>query len=435
MTVLTVVHCVDTEGPLDESLEATFLRLKEIYGVDIDPTVSNLEKIQKGIAPFLKPHQSEEAARTFSSHNLSYLRNWAQVDEVLEDFFSENFRDRFIDDFGQPWITSWFVMDHENYQPNPRKKAIGRGVIHRHYQEFIDRFSNVRDEIQYHFHPSSVSENPVGAATNYSNSLQRINTDLAMRLITFDWFPSTFRPGFHSIRPDSHLWIEQWFPFDFSNQSYETRESQPDFSGGRFGDWRRAPRTWRGYRPSLSDYQKPGSLERTIFRCLNVGTRVRELRTDHLHQAFTEASDHGSAVLAFTDHDFRDIRKDVSSVVTKAREVQRNFPTVRLRFATASDAARQHLGKSEVEPQLELSLDGSFLVVEVNRSELHSHQPFLAIETRDGAYLHDNLDQGNQDNIFTYTFDPQTIPLNLVKNVGVAVVGKNGKTATAVIAP
>ena len=44
-----VVHCIDTEGPLYESIEATFSRLKEIFGVDLEPTVSNLKKIQNHI--------------------------------------------------------------------------------------------------------------------------------------------------------------------------------------------------------------------------------------------------------------------------------------------------------------------------------------------------------------------------------------------------
>lgn len=433
MSILYVAHCVDTEGPLDESLEATFLRLNDIYQVSVKPTATNLEMIQKGTAPFIQNHQRREAAKTFAPQNLSYLRNWDQIDKVMENYFSQRFRDKLRDDFGQEWVTSWFVMDHEHYQPNPRRKAIGAGVIHDHYRQLIDRFGPVRDEIQYHFHPSSVSKNPVGAATSYSNSLPRINSDLAMRLITFDWFPSAFRPGFHSLRPDSHLWIEQWFPFDYSNQSFETLEHQPDFSGGRFGDWRRAPRTWLGYKPDVRDYQIPGALNRTIFRCLNVGSRLRELGKVHIEQAFVEAIQNGSAILAFTNHDFRDIRTDVAATVEKIRQVQEKFPQVRLRFETASEAARMHLGLGTSMPRLEVELNEESLRVRVNRAELHSHQPFLAIQSRDGSFVADNLDQDFPSEDFSYSFDDQTIKLGSVKNLGVAVVGKNGKSATALL--
>ena len=41
-----VVHCIDTEGPLFESIEATFGRLKEIFGFEIEPSKENIIKIQ-----------------------------------------------------------------------------------------------------------------------------------------------------------------------------------------------------------------------------------------------------------------------------------------------------------------------------------------------------------------------------------------------------
>ena len=38
MKKVYVVHCVDTEGPLNETLEATFERLKHIYHLDLKPS-------------------------------------------------------------------------------------------------------------------------------------------------------------------------------------------------------------------------------------------------------------------------------------------------------------------------------------------------------------------------------------------------------------
>ena len=63
--------------------------------------------------------------------------------------------------------------------------------------------------------------------------------------------PSTYRPGFHTIRPDSNWFLEQWIPFDFSNQSTKNEGNQPDLIGGRWGDWRRAPNSWKPYHPSI----------------------------------------------------------------------------------------------------------------------------------------------------------------------------------------
>ena len=43
-----VVHCVDTEGPLHESVEATFERLKAIFGIDLEPSVALLRQTAGG---------------------------------------------------------------------------------------------------------------------------------------------------------------------------------------------------------------------------------------------------------------------------------------------------------------------------------------------------------------------------------------------------
>ena len=45
--IVYIVHCVDTEGPLCESLEAKFERIKDIFNVKVKPTSINLKKLKK----------------------------------------------------------------------------------------------------------------------------------------------------------------------------------------------------------------------------------------------------------------------------------------------------------------------------------------------------------------------------------------------------
>ena len=52
MKTVRFVHCVDTEGPLNETLASTFKRLYDAYGVRIKPTMNNLRKIQNCQYPF-----------------------------------------------------------------------------------------------------------------------------------------------------------------------------------------------------------------------------------------------------------------------------------------------------------------------------------------------------------------------------------------------
>jgi hypothetical protein len=44
--VLYIVHCIDTEGPLNETLDATFGRLESIFDIKITPTEENLSLLQ-----------------------------------------------------------------------------------------------------------------------------------------------------------------------------------------------------------------------------------------------------------------------------------------------------------------------------------------------------------------------------------------------------
>ena len=429
---LFIVHCVDTEGPLDETLRATFDRIAAIYGLDFEPTQESLSMIQAGQGIPSDPKLSNELAEVFSSENLSYNRTLEELDEMNDVLFSDAYRSRFVDDVGEKWRISWFCMDHLFFPSNPRNRHVGLGQIHDYYNRRVAGNPSISDEIQFHFHPRSIANDPIASTTSYGNSYPELLSTLAFRLINFGWFPVAFRPGFHSIRPDSHLFLEQWFPIDFSNQFHEEESSQPDLSGGRFGDWRFAPASWRGYHPSLVDYQKPGELRRRTFRCLNLGTRHRLLSKQHVRQAFTEAMELGAAVLAFTDHDFRDIRPDIEKVNSWLDELRSEFPTAEVRFATASEVGRIF---AEEQPDIGFSvnLEAKRLEVRLEGGSPFSHQPFLAIKTTEDTYHSDNFDRSARRGEWHYTFDETTFPLSSVAQIGVAMTGENASVHTVVI--
>lgn len=431
--ILHVVHCVDTEGPLDESLNATFGRLEQIYGLKISPTEENLTSLQNQTFPGIDGATLKSIAQTFAPDLLAFNRNWSDVNDMNQRIFSDDLRSRKLDDFGQPWKISWFCMDHVGLHQNPRNKVLGFGQIHSYYQAHISNHTSFGDELQFHFHPKSISNNDLAAATNYTSNLPEFMESLARRLLDFTWFPTCYRPGFHSIRPDSNLLLEQWFPFDYSNQFHEELDSQPDLASGRFGDWRRSPSTWRGYNPSLTDHQVPGNLRRTTFRCLNLGTRTRLLGKNHVEQALSEASRHGQAILAFTDHDFRDIEPDVLKIQTWLAELKVSFPKVKVRYSTSTEAARSIKGLDTRPPRMEIHVSGTSLNVDVDRSDMFSIQPFLAIETKTGEVLHDNFDSGGPPGKFVYVFDELTIPLSSVSKIGVAITGNNGVSSSVTI--
>ena len=67
---LYVVHCIDTEGPLNETLEATFERLKHIFHLDLKPSKETLIKLQNGELDL--GGKEESVKTTLNPHYLNY---------------------------------------------------------------------------------------------------------------------------------------------------------------------------------------------------------------------------------------------------------------------------------------------------------------------------------------------------------------------------
>lgn len=435
--VLHVVHCIDTEGPMTETLEATFERLEKAFGITLPPDPATLAALQAERLDL--GGREKPVARMLAPALLAYNKSWDHIGTMLDDALSPAFRRRMVDDFGHGWVYSWHCMDHVGYIDNPRHKDVGYGNVFRFYRRALARADARQDELNWHFHPMAVNGSPLAAATSFANSMGVLLDLLCRRVIEDGWFPVVNRPGFHAERPDSHAFLEQWIPFDYANQAHEDETDQPDLAGGRFGDWRRAPASWRGYHPDHDDYQQPGHCRRLIFRCLNVGTRFRALREGHVRDAFSEARETGFAVLAFADHDYRDIRPDVEQVRALLAAVRPDFPDVRLCFSGAGQAARARLaadGVASLPPlALELALDdgGRRLMVAARDGAVFGPQPFLALKTRDGRFVHDNLDVDEPGRCWSYALDEQTLPLAALAAVGVGAAGRQGGFAVAQI--
>lgn len=426
-----VVHCIDTEGPLYESLEETFERLRQSFGIDLPVSAENLKKVQEGKIPNLDPQLRSSMMRTFSSRLLSYNDNWGKVDRMLDEMLSDGYRMRYRDSQGGGWIFNWFLLDHVGFKLNPRRRDIGYHNIFDHYRRRLFETASSDDGIEWHFHPMSHFFDAHRCGTSFLNSPHLLET-LARRVIDRSWFPTCFRAGFHAERPDSHWFLEQWIPFDFSNQAM--RESvedskQIDIAGGRFGDWRRAPRDWTFYHPSHDDYQVKGSCNRVIFRCLNVGTRLRLMEEEDVVEAFERASRGETSVLAFTNHDFRDMRPDVHYVHSLLERVSAKFPDVAWVHSSAKNAAQEAMGLTRaahiVRCALERQSDYARLVVDAD-TEIFGPQPFLAIRLQGGRYINDNFDFQIPKRSWSYTFDENSVPIEYIDEAGVAVTFKDG---------
>lgn len=425
-----VVHCIDTEGPLYESLDATFERLYDVFSIKIPPSRDSLSKIQN--CELDLGGQEEAVAQVVAQHLLAYNDTWKKIDGMLDHIGDAKFRNHTPDSYGGGWIYNWHCVDHVGYTENPRRREVGYHAIFDHYRDFICS-TEAYDGLHWHFHPSHPSGCGHKSATNYLRDNKFFDI-LTRRVIDRDWFPSVNRAGFHTERPDSHWLLEQWIPFDISNQACDDTGEQPDLGNGRFGDWRRAPSDWSIYHPHHDDYQVPGACRRYIARCLNVGTRLRLLSEADVRQAFDRVLDKGPTLMAFTDHDFRDIAVDVEHVRHLLRKVSSDYPGVRYRYCEAREAMNRvalgdyRLPKSNI---LSYSLDSGVLedakVLTVRASDaIFGPQPFLAIRTRAGDYHHENFDVQDPLNQWTFVFDDHTFPWKALDRVSVATNDHQG---------
>ena len=107
-----IVHCVDAEGPLNETLCATFERLKYIFGIELEPNEMNFQKLVDGKIKSGNEFIDRQVAVTFSKEVLSYNRTWAEIEKMNGKLFSEEFRTSIIDSFQQSWKITWFCLDH-----------------------------------------------------------------------------------------------------------------------------------------------------------------------------------------------------------------------------------------------------------------------------------------------------------------------------------
>jgi hypothetical protein len=429
-----VVHCVDTEGPLSESLEQTFQRLEAMFGLRLEPDPELLARIQRREVDL--GGCEEAAARALSPQLLRYNADWAAVAGMLRGFWSPAAQDALRDPEGRPWTTTWFCCDHVGYDANPQGRDIGWHRVFDFYDRALAaRETASRDEIEFHFHPPPLNGRANSNATHWFANRPTLFQILARRLIDRLWFPAANRPGFHVTRPDSHWFLEQFIPFDFANQAMDRADGggeQRDVGGGRFGDWRRAPTGWRPYRPHHDDHQRPGACRRWIFRCLNVGTRFRLLTQADVDAAFVQAAREGEAALAFTNHDFRDVRPDCEATMAMIRRAAAAHPGTRWRHSTAREAARAATGAADAgaAPFLRLAVEGGAVAVAADRP-IFGPQPFLAILSDDGRYFHDALDWTLEPGRWSYALDAHTLPPDRVAAVAVGAADAAGRVAAA----
>ena len=439
MKKVIFVHAIDTEGPLYESVEAKFERIKNLYDVTFETKDKvTIEKLKKGEIPL--GGKEKAIALMLSSHLTNYNDDWNKLFKMHERIFSKDFRMQDSDSFGGSWVFSWHCLDHAGYEINPRRRDLGYHKIFDKYKDLLKKNYDFGDKIFWHFHPMSMYKEAHKCATSYINSPQLYEI-LCRKVLDRNFFPSCFRAGFQAERPDSNWFLEQWIPFDITNMSYEDQsqlEKNLDFKNGRSGDWRRATKEWEVYNPSHDDYQKKGNCRRYIGRALNVLNRIASINEYEMEKAFIRAQSDKPTLVGFASHDFRDLEYEVKFLRNLIKDTAKKYPEVKFQYMNTKDAFNAYLSqdkenKSEESIKLDLTYhedrnDYPRIVVRTIKGQVFGPQPFLCYKRKDGKYIHDNFDFDIKKGIWHYAFHEDTLKIQDIEKLSVASNDKYGNT-------
>ncbi len=421
--IVYIVHAVDVEGPMTETLQATFERMYSLgLSKMIRPSSENLKLIQGGRLSGLSFQLAVNFKKIFNKRSLSYLTSWQAIDPIIQEITSKKFRLKHSSKDGSPYVLSWFIYDHhEGFSDNPRFHEVGTHKIFDHYHH-IFRNNKFNDGNYWHYHHPSMNGHALESNTCWSN--RPIHEEIiARRIIERLWYFGVFRAGLHIERNDISHWLEMFFPFDFSAR-FDEKGDKTYMPGGDF-DWRGCPSRWGGWHPDWYDYRKKGNMRRWLFRCTDLATYLNRLKQEEVDEAFNQAVKYGNSVLTYYNHDYRDMRIEINEGYDVIVQVSKKYPQVDWKFVNALQAAQRHLSIKSQKPRLTYKLKGNTLVVNSN-IPIFGPQPFLAIQEGDRFFRDNFTDEGNLTWIYKFR------NFKHVKAFGIAANSPSGEYDLAV---
>lgn len=420
---LSVVHTVDTEGPLNEPIKVTFQRIHALFGLKFKPTKVNLKKImEKKINLPLAASEKRRFYKVFNKQSLNNNSSWKKMNHQNNIIFKKSFRNKYKDSFNNGWLVNWHCVDHVGYKNNPQNRQIGYHKIFDYYSDKIKKYHS-KDKIHFHFHPVSFSNSANKCGNHYFSNSSNIYQILCRRIIERNWFPSVNRPGFHIERPDSHWFLEQFIPFDYANQSYKYFTP----NGYRLENWEGAPKTWTPYHPDYKDYRKVGNCKRWIARCLNLGARSAVLDQEEVNKAFVEIKKGKKSILAFSNHDYRNMIPDIDNTHKMLVKASKKYK-IKFKYFDARNAFRKNM-KIKKKGKLKFKIKVKFNCVELTAShETFGSQPFLSIQSTNKKFYHENFSIIKPYKKWHYYFDDHSLKLNQIRYFGFASNDDYGNT-------
>jgi hypothetical protein len=309
--------------------------------------------------------------------NDELLKDWKKVDSAMDKLFSKEFRYKYKDSLGRNFKIGWFFLTWTGFKTNPRNRDFGYHKVRDHYKNrWGKELASYGDEECWHYHHPPKSGIGNEWSDDWSSSSEYKNI-ISRQIIERSWFPVCFRAGGTIMDANLSQWVDEWFPFDYSNRA-PLKFPEMDWSGGI--------EDWQPYTPDPVNFKSKGKGKRKMARCMDLLTGTSVLNDKDILSAFEEASSNGKAIISVFDHDYRDIESRVLDFLSKLNKINKTFKNVDLEYMSPSEAIAKYTNQLRDDNlKLELETLSNHYKISVNK-DIHQKCPWLATEDEDGNF-------------------------------------------------
>jgi hypothetical protein len=298
------------------------------------------------------------------------------------------FRQRFVDSFGNPLRMTWWMLvgslhaDAENIDV-PVPNLMPLHLMQRYQGAAMASFG---DEVSLHYHTFFWSDyNSDGVyywneALTFHESRYDFDVTLAQSLLEEGVFPVTFRSGWHYMDNEWQSRLNEVLPFSLHNDSPNVHLDTTEPLENNL-DWSKATTSFVPYHPSPANYQLPGN---------GPGWNVRSVKMPNLTQStmnklFAAAGGGTNQVACLWAHlPETPFLADIAKVDLYAHVASTNYPDVRFRYCTATEAMQRWTETTDhAAPALEVQeqVEGEVVTLVVTTDEpIFQPQPFVAVK-------------------------------------------------------
>ena len=302
------------------------------------------------------------------------------------------FRSRFSDSYGKPLRLTWWMLVGSVYRVAanndvPVPNLMSLYLMQKYYG---DAMRHLGDEVALHYHTFFWSDyNQDGKyywnqSRTFAECREDFDFTLAQGLVEEEFFPASFRSGWHFMDNEWQQRLNALIPFSLHDASPIVLRDTTEPLGNVY-DWSIAPTAFVPFHPSPTNYQIAGTGPGWNVRSV----KVPNLTQTAMNQMFAAAAAGTDQVACLWVHlPESDFLTNLLRVDTLAHVAASKHATVSFRYCTAVEAMQLWMGTADqTPPRLEVSEEthGEEVTLHVRVDEpIFQPEPFVALKDASG---------------------------------------------------